>query len=293
MRRYTHTLVGVALLMALATLPAFGQGATLNDLLDGKAAPLTLKLKELDNGWRCFTPGSANDAGTMLMSIVMTQATHQPTAALVYFTKGQLVTMNGETYLVAYSRLPEPPPDMNALRQGVAKPPTPATQNTEVSLCLLNLRTTGNLLNVRTFNLVQELAETHPQPEVLTDTAAQKATVNNLRQLAIAALMYAQDHNEQFPAGMDDAEKLQQTLQAAVKLDPQIYAQPNTGELYQANPSLSGKGLGQIANPAEMVLFFEISAWPDGKRGVSFVDGHVELVNEQRWAALKAKMTVR
>ena len=97
--------VGVALLLAfvmspcaLASQPKEGQLSDFKALLSGKVFPLTVKLKDLDNGWRRFTGGGAETAG-------YSQVWHRLFASTgsAFYTKGDIVSVAGETYLVAYS----------------------------------------------------------------------------------------------------------------------------------------------------------------------------------------------
>lgn len=149
----------VLLLLAGVCLPAFAAEAKIDEVLAGKVYPLTMKLKELKEGWRRFTPGSQSDAGSKLLDMVMTQQMNLPVRSNVYYTKGELVTLAGETFLVAYSSQPAPvdPQAMQGQRENHA-PVNPLSQNTELSLCLLNLHAIGNLVDIHPFNLLEEIA---------------------------------------------------------------------------------------------------------------------------------------
>ncbi|HOS44239.1 MAG TPA: hypothetical protein PK794_11145, partial [Armatimonadota bacterium] len=63
----------------------------------------------------------------------------------------------------------------------------------------------------------------------------------------------------------------------------------NCGYRGLPNPTLAGKPLGDIRNPSEMVLAYEAKPWPNGQRCAAFVDGHVEMMTDERWKAAKAK----
>ncbi len=116
--------------------------------------------------------------------------------------------------------------------------------------------------------------------QAMTPADAKQKSLNNLRQLAFATMMYAQ--NPQFPS-METAEQWDAALD---NLDKQIMTRPSMTELYQPNDSLSKQTLAKIAVPAKTMLAFEATPWPDATRFVAFVDGHVEQVNEQQWQAL-------
>ncbi len=271
---------------------AFAAEAKIDEVLAGKVFPLTVKLKDLKDGWRRFTPGSQSDAGSKLLDMVMTQQMNQPAHLNIYYTKGELVTLAGETFLVAYSRQ-QVPIDPQAMQQqrGNRGPvtPLPLTQNTELTLCLLNLRTLGNLVDIHVFNLLEEIAYSLDQGRVVGGPAEQ-ASAANMRQLATAVIMYLQDHNMQLPA-LDDAEKLKKDLLPYVG-NEKIFLTP-AGESFQGNPMLAGKHAGDYKNSSEVILLFEVTPDADGKRVVAFLDGHLDVVDENGWATLKGKMAAR
>ncbi|HOF86769.1 MAG TPA: hypothetical protein PLZ36_01525, partial [Armatimonadota bacterium] len=114
----------------------------------------------------------------------------------------------------------------------------------------------------------------------------------NLRQIAVAILMFCQDNEENFPP-MTNAAAMHTALKAYDGAVPvqnnKLWLQPVVNEPYQPNPTLAGKPLGDIRNPSEMVLAYEAKPWPNGQRCAAFVDGHVEMMTDERWKAAKAK----
>jgi len=283
------------LLLAGMCRPLLAAEAKIDEVLAGKIFSLTVRLKDMKEGWRRFTPGSQSDAGSRLLDMVMRQQMNQPTRANIYYTKGEVVTLAGETFLVAYSR-PQEPLDPQAM-QGQAPrenrgPLTalPLSQNTELSLCLLNLRTIGNLVDIHPFSLLAEIADSLNGGKVVGGPAEQQS-VANMRQLATAVIMYLQDHKMLLPA-LDDPDKLKANLFPYVG-NAKIFLQPTGGEPYQGNPMLAGKNAGEYKNPAEVIILFEVTPNADGKRVVAFLDGHVDVVDELGWNALKAKMNTK
>lgn len=112
--------------------------------------------------------------------------------------------------------------------------------------------------------------------------------LSNLKQLGLAVLQYAQDHDETLPS----ADKWQDELLPYLK-NEQAFRCPVAPELecgYAFNAALSGLPLAQIENPAEMIVIFEsaqgvrnASGRPEAlaKRhneggNVAYVDGHVK-----------------
>jgi len=289
MGTFTRLFVAGLLLMGIFTLPTFGQDATVDQLLTGKTYPLTLKLKDLDGGWRTFTAGGQSDTGKSLLDMFMQSEMHMTMPAEVYYTKGQLVTMNGVTFLVAYRRLPLPLPDPQAARDNrdTAKP-APLTPDTPLNLCLMNLREVGNLINIHPFNMLQEIADSTVPGNTVTPTATGSESVANMRQLAVAVQMYVQDNKLKLPP-LDDAEQMKAALMPYVK-NEQLFLQPKSGDPYQGNPMLAGKTVAELPDPSQVMVLFEVTPDNNGQRVVAFLDGHVEAVDAQRWAALKEKM---
>jgi len=166
----------------------------------------------------------------------------------------------------------------------------PLTGDTALNLALLNLRNVGNILDIRPFKLEDEVVAANEQRTIL-DVAREKAlqsqSMSNLRQCDIAVLMYCQDHDETMPQ-MDNVEQLKKDVAAP----EQVWKHPLTGELYMANAKLSNVPLGQIDNPAVVVVMYEGTTWSDKSRCVAFLDGHIEKVNEARWNEIKQQNAI-
>lgn len=284
--RLTCFYAAIALLL-LATLPAPAQENTLAKVLAGKAIPLSLTLKQLDGNWRVITPAPTADAAEALVRMIVMQMSQRTWVPEVMYTHGETLVIAGETYLLAYARPPRPllaPGGGN--RQEVKTEPELLTPESEIDLTLLNIRTMGNLLDIHPFELKRTLADSQTPPMTMKERQTQ--SLNNLRQLAIASLSYAQDHNEVMPP-TDTYEHWKASL--GLHGDKKVFLQPGSGEPYLPNPALNNKALGELAHPEQVVVAYEQHPWPDGKRIVAFCDGHVEMVDDQRWQQLQATMT--
>lgn len=84
-------------------------------------------------------------------------------------------------------------------------------------------------------------------------TDGQTACQSNLKQLMLAILMYAQDHDEVLPP----AETWRDDLMPYCRNAPSFVCPVNPWG-YTYNTTLSKKPLGQIANPAEAIVLFEV-----------------------------------
>lgn len=190
-----------AAMMALAA-PAFGQNVEFQELISGKSAPLSLTLKDLNSDWRRMTvevkgdgkgvglgeilgplmqagmmsemgknkggkPGEVAAAaiGMMLLSGLFGGGGEEP----VYYTKGQTLSVAGETFLVAY-RVKKSSLNLmemfaqSAMEGGKEPDPTrmlPGKLSAESPLVisLLNFKTIGSISDIRPFDLNKEIVE--------------------------------------------------------------------------------------------------------------------------------------
>jgi prepilin-type processing-associated H-X9-DG protein len=119
--------------------------------------------------------------------------------------------------------------------------------------------------------------------------AGANAAVNNVKELGIAALSYAQDFDETLPgADWVDATR-------PYRRGDQILRNPARPELavaYAMNQDVAGLALADIPDPSRTVLFFgsdtaeqapvagadALSVAPEGSAVIGFVDGHVQLI---------------
>jgi prepilin-type processing-associated H-X9-DG protein len=130
----------------------------------------------------------------------------------------------------------------------------------------------------------------HQFAQMQQQQAQQATCLSNLKQLALAALMFANDHDQQLP----EADKWMDELAPYIK-DPKILQCPAAPQLkygYAMNAALSGQLLDKIPQPASTVLFFESDLGTRNAAGgaeavcqpgrhnggncFAFVDGHAQ-----------------
>jgi hypothetical protein len=136
----------------------FGQEVKLQALLNGKTHPLTLKLKELNAEWSRVNVSSSSDVQNwtqMYGSMLGASRSHT-------YTKGETVSLGGETYLVGY-RLATKPVDITSIMRGQTEPNVfeedKLTPDTLVHLTYLNVRNISSLSDIRPFVLDRELGQ--------------------------------------------------------------------------------------------------------------------------------------
>ena len=288
-RRLALTGVLLGILLAVVRADAAGAKAEgLKDLLSGTPFPLALQLKDLNSEWRRINVANAGDpAGLPRAYAAMLGGA---AGGGVFYTKGETVNVEGQSYLIAY-RLQTKPIDWQAMMRGGFgnKPPEPEkpTPESTVVLSLLHLATAGSISDIRPFNLEVELAGGDSSPaaiEEARDQAAKAAGLQDLRDLGQALLAYAKDGDKSLPP-MKDAESARKALEPYVK-NKETLARAEGKDLYQPNPALSGRKFAEIEKPGDVVAFYESKPANDS-RGVLYLDGRVERIAESKWRELK------
>ena len=268
------------LILFLAMTVAFTARAETNfkDLFTGKTAPLALKLKDLTADWRRFNTGG--DAASPA-NISRAYAAMLGGGSGGYYSRGETISADGETYLVAY-RLQTKPLDMTVMMRGQPPAPEKPTPDSALTLCLLHLRTLDSFTDIRPFDLELELAGGDSSPTALEearDKAAKASGLQNLKAIGVAMLAYAQDGDKTLPP-MKDADATRKALEPYCKIKD-AFKDP-----YQPNPTLSGRKVADIEKPGETVAFYE--AKPSGDtRAVLYLDGRCERIAETKWPDLK------
>jgi prepilin-type processing-associated H-X9-DG protein len=145
-------------------------------------------------------------------------------------------------------------------------------------------------------------AELAPVLKEAREHAVLATCVSNMKQLCLAAMMYAQDQDEKLPT-----EGWPKQLEPYSK-NPAIYRCPGAPDKeigYAINEKVAGVKLGGLADPAETVLFFESDLAVDIPFGgidalvekprhaglvvVGFADGHVKAVPGEEARKLLAR----
>ena len=113
----------------------------------------------------------------------------------------------------------------------------------------------------------------------------EQESVENLRQLALALRMCAQEHGDVIPY-MSCLLDVEEALTPYVKSE-QVFRDPGTDHSYNWNYSMGLHRLADIPNPEKVACFYEDIPGADNTRGVAFLDGHAARVSESEWAAIK------
>ncbi len=131
--------------------------------------------------------------------------------------------------------------------------------------------------------------------------AQQINCVNNEKQLALAVMIYSQDHTNQLPPAATWCDAIQSTA-GSDRIFKCPAANSTSRSDYAFNTKLGGLELGKV-NPQTVMIFESDAGWnanggrellaanPRHLRGriyvIAFVDGHVEAVNQSRLNTLR------
>jgi prepilin-type processing-associated H-X9-DG protein len=132
--------------------------------------------------------------------------------------------------------------------------------------------------------------------------AASIRCMNNVKQLNLGRIMYANDNKDRFPAGTGWCDSLSPYLGGSTNVFVCPNGTPNQRCHYAFNAQLVGHGINDVQAPAQTVLVFEsdggwnVSGGPEllpakdrhrGVYGIGFADGHAEMVRAERLGRLR------
>lgn len=299
----TITLLFAITAICLLSIPSLSAEVSLGDVLMGKVAPLTMKLSDVTPQWSQFTLAKGSDQAPNLQLNLGGFMIEQPYFNS-YFTKGETVVSGGETFLLAYCR-------SNPIKTVIKQNLQNATENdngygyeydlqnqilkyitiskdTPLNLCLLNLKDTSSILDIHPADIKTEIFPPEGQQTVMEERRLQQQSMSNLRQLALAAIMWSNENEECLPTLSSE-----KAWVSEMGVEAKLLKQPQSGEKYLANPAMSGVSLGEIKDPVGTPLFYEATPWSNGKRIAAFVDGHVEMMDNNRWEELKKRWNLK
>lgn len=304
--------LATAALLALPTalVPAQDLGAVLRD----QSLPTKIKPADIKDDMRAVKivhekQGGGGDIFSMMMNPMMMMMgalgsmgggdekpeDPEQASAMAFFDRLSISWTNGETiklyeqdFLVTYSV------QINMAEAMKSKSP-PDLSQTELTLTLVN---TKHITSITPRTDMTKAEWLKPAPAVApggrpaNEAAKRAASVSNAKQLAVSALMYCSDYDDVYPY-------VQSTKGAFEVMHPYMKDKELTkslnpnGSKFLLNMAIAGVSAGVLDNPAEVVMFYEDKPWPDGKRIVSFADGHVRTLTEDEWEYAKASLSLK
>jgi prepilin-type processing-associated H-X9-DG protein len=121
--------------------------------------------------------------------------------------------------------------------------------------------------------------------------AKNAACLSNVKQIALAAMMYTQDYDEVFP---NTPVTFKSLVMPYIKSEGVFHCPLDAPGVvaYRFNEKLAKKSLAVVEAPAETVMLYEgekgkLNFRHDGKAVVGFADGHVKLVTPEEASKLR------
>lgn len=122
------------------------------------------------------------------------------------------------------------------------------------------------------------------QSEVAKEKASEKTSISNVRSLVLSIAFYWNEHDEMLPP-MANIDELHGAMLIYIAAD-QIWTSPLTGSPYAVNPNLSNKKMSDDFPRATTIAVYEPTS-THGRRVVGFLDGHVLVITDAEWPAVK------
>ncbi len=175
-----------------ASAQADDSAQKLSEIFTGGSRSFTLTYRaiETQGSWRRFrisASDSAQSGGGGLLGSMMGglldavtgpggSGTSGPGPG-VYFTHGEVLKLGGDLFIVAYQPTPALSPSLSILAMASSTPPVPKaiTPDAELSLCLVNVRTAGHILDIRPFSLKAEIAASESTVKAVEEANKKKA----------------------------------------------------------------------------------------------------------------------
>lgn len=299
----------VPVLCCAASIAGAQNQATIEGVLSGRGAyPGSLKAADLPESYkacRIRVAGSGSAGGGLfdamggIMMGVMgafgsmggdspSQSAPPPFLAYVdvSWTNGSIVQMAGSEFLVTYA-MDLGLADMAAMSDQKGAPSFPDLKLTLVKIAAIN--SFQPLPNLTKEGFVKAMS-TPPAETVAAHSKSQ--TQSNLKQLALATMMYASDYDDVLPWPQSSRGAVSVIYPYIKSLEIVKSPNPEGAEYYRFNANIGGASTIQ-ESPAAVPMWYEAKPWPDGSRAVAFLDGHVEMVPAQDWPRIEKALSQR
>lgn len=283
----------VTMVLCLANI-AQAEEMTYNEALSGSSIPLSIKAKDLGPNWHHITATGPTDVSGTGNWLQMYYASMSGASMPGFFTQGKTVAISGETYLVAY-KVETQVVDVATMMRGATNGNSPThpkvvTPETPLLLALLNVRSLGNLVDIRPFDAARDIqAEATLATQSCEDNNRQSDS--RLKQLGLGVMMYTQDYDDVLPP-MASTSQFQMAVYPYVK-EHNTFIDQHTNMPYGLNTRLSHHRLRSVPSPASMVLLFETKPAEDGTREVVFLNWRAQRIRETEWPRLKKACKIR
>lgn len=101
-------------------------------------------------------------------------------------------------------------------------------------------------------------------------------SLSNAKQLALGTLMYATDYDGVLPPAIEDPSAWHAAVVPYLKNTSLFYSANPRGARFLGNAEVSAVPISEFLTPDRAVMIYEDKEWADGRRIVSYVDGHAK-----------------
>ncbi len=248
-----------------------------------ESLPETIALSELPSDFRAFhvqfRGGPPVSMG--LDSSRSTGTTEIEQLAMLFFTDNRRFQIGDQTMVALYSL------DLGSLAQ---------SENNQAPLRLrlrfvpadsiVSLSPTSKFDPATIQNLSKDLDKVLKHAQL---SAKKTAQLSNIKQISVGQMIYISDYDDVLPNPPDTNTVANVTFPYIKNIKIWESQNPNGGH-FEFNLNLAGINMGKIPNPAETVLFYENTAWPDGSRVVAYADAHCKVLTAEAWKVVEQKM---
>ncbi|MHB8636875.1 MAG: hypothetical protein ACYC96_10435 [Fimbriimonadaceae bacterium] len=260
----------------------------------GDFGPVTMKVGDLPENAMAVELTLANLLGLQDLYTGVYANTHvggalQRQAAYLacYWTTDKLVEWGSVQYVVAYKAdptlvPPTTPPDPSLSRPGQGSDVTLRLRLIEVNQ-IATMTPRPDFTKAGWVKLIADLAAPEPEGD------RRDIAVANIKQIAVAALMYSTDNDDLLPNAHSAGQAKAAIMPYIKNLSVFISQNPNRGQILY-NVNLAGVSTDKGTRPLLTPLFYDSVAWPDGGRPVAFLDGHATYVTADAWPQVAAEL---
>ena len=290
--RQVQGIVFVSLLLMPFVVSAAQTGRI--DLKQLRKLPQSISISELTDEYSAIRIGPRAYDGSVQLSQIMTRRFSGISGESqidmyryydVVWTTGDVVKLGNDGYLVTYgfdevemsaqqmrpnSRRVEPRLSLNLVKLDGIKSIAPYTDLTPARF--------------------KKIFESINKEEKIEPVSDQTQALSKVKQLTIAMMMYVTDYDDLTPYAQATVAVEYVTWPYVKNISIWKTGNPE-GSRFYFNMAVAGVKLSDVENPANIVMFYESRAWPDGRRILSFCDGHAKIVTENEWQ--KYKLTLK
>lgn len=243
---------------------------------------LTVRMRDMDASWKQFSLDSSAFSSY---------------SSGTFYTKGQIVTIDGESYWAVYERAPVNVSKLSSWQYRAEQMAGSRAQLRPETLLSLSLLRSVVVKQYAKLKDIEPFDEAALSPS-FNDSTNQVSYFNvvslkYLRKISDALRGYKADFGDSVFPPTTSPEAARRALSPYAE-NPAIFVQPGTNNLYVPNAYVSERKLEDFrvktkrgSRAVFMVVFYEAEVAKDGTRGVLMLDGSVRRLDEDQWARAK------